>query len=58
MQDQHGYFPTVEQLMQEQGVCPIEDPDSLRGDFWPEDEPIELFLEALDEWRRRRRSEV
>jgi hypothetical protein len=58
MQDQRGTFPTIEQLMREQGRGPITDPNSLRGDFWPPDEPIELFLEALDEWRGRRRSDV
>jgi len=37
--------------MQEQGVGPIEDPTELLGDFWPSDEPIDRFLDALHEWR-------
>ena len=43
--------PTVEELMKEQGVNPVQDPRELLGDFWPEDEPLELFLDALREWR-------
>ena len=43
--------PTVEELIQQQGKGPLKDPAVLLGDFWPEDEPVELFLEALDEWR-------
>ena len=37
--------------MAEQGTGPITDVASLCGDFWPEDEPIEEFLETLREWR-------
>ena len=55
-QPQRGY-PTVEELMREQGVGPIKDPRELLGDFWPEDEPIELFLEALHEWRGHRKND-
>ena len=44
-------YPTLEELMQEQGVCPIADPRELLGDFWPDDESIELFLDALRDWR-------
>lgn len=43
--------PSFEQLMAEQGTGPITDVASLCGDFWPEDEPIEEFLETLREWR-------
>jgi hypothetical protein len=57
MEDALGCYPSIEQLMREQGVAPIEDPSKLEGDFWPEDEPIELFPQALDEWRGRRRSD-
>jgi hypothetical protein len=57
MEDRHRHFPSVEQLMREQGTRPIEDPNELVGDFWPPDEPIELFLEALDEWRGHRRND-
>jgi hypothetical protein len=43
--------PSVEQLMVEQGTGPIIDVSVLHGDFWPEDESIEAFLETLHEWR-------
>ena len=49
--DSRGGYPTVEELMRQQGVGPIRNPRELLGDFWPEDEPIELFLEAFHEWR-------
>ena len=35
--------PSVEQLVADVSV--------LHGDFWPEEESIEEFLEALHEWR-------
>ncbi|MEO8098377.1 MAG: hypothetical protein ABI811_11810 [Acidobacteriota bacterium] len=41
----------MEQLVAEQGSGPIADLSSLRGDFWPEDEPVEEFLAVLHEWR-------
>jgi hypothetical protein len=44
--------PTLEELISQQGKTPIEDPRILRGDFWPEFEPVEEFLAALHEWRR------
>jgi hypothetical protein len=43
--------PSVEQLVAEQGTGPITDVSVLHGDFWPEEESIEQFLEALHEWR-------
>lgn len=43
--------PSVEQLVAEQGTGPITDVSLLHGDFWPEEESIEEFLEALHEWR-------
>lgn len=43
--------PSVEQLVAEQGTGPITDVSVLHGDFWPEEESIEEFLEALHEWR-------
>lgn len=43
--------PSVEQLVTEQGTGPAIDVNVLRGDFWPEDESIEEFLETLHEWR-------
>jgi hypothetical protein len=53
----HRGYPTVDELMQEQGVGPIKDPSELLGDFWPEEEPIERFLEALHEWRGHRKND-
>jgi len=49
--------PSVEQLMAEQGTGPITDVSVLHGDFWPEEEPIEAFLEALHEWRGHKRTD-
>ena len=43
--------PSVEQLLAEQGTGPIMDVSVLHGDFWPEEESIEEFLETLHEWR-------
>ena len=43
--------PSVEQLVAQQGTGPVTDLTILRGDFWPEDESIEEFLETLHEWR-------
>ncbi|HEV2948865.1 MAG TPA: hypothetical protein VGX70_15945 [Gemmataceae bacterium] len=43
---------TIEQLAKEQGVKPIENPDDLLGDFWPEDESIDDFLLWLRRLRR------
>ena len=49
--------PSLEQLMAEQGAGPITDVSLLRGDFWPEEESIEEFLEALHEWRGHKRTD-
>lgn len=43
--------PDLETLARIQGVKPITDIDSLRGDFWPEDEDIDDFIETLYRWR-------
>ena len=47
--------PSFEHLMAEQGTGPITDVSVLHGDFWPEEESIEEFLETLYEWRGRKR---
>jgi len=47
--------PSIEELIADQGLVFPRDPKELLGDFWPEDEPIEDFLAALDEWRGRKR---
>lgn len=49
--------PSVEQLMTEQGTGPITDVSVLHGDFWPEQESVEEFLEALHEWRGHKRTD-
>lgn len=49
--------PSFEQLMAEQGTGPITDVSALHGDFWPEEESIEEFLETLYEWRGRKRAD-
>ncbi len=49
--------PSFEQLMAEQGTGPITDVSVLHGDFWPEEESIEEFLETLYEWRGRKRTD-
>src|SRR5947208_13486144 len=46
---------TVEELAVEQGVKPIENPDELLGDFWPEDESIDDFLIWLRKVRRQQK---
>ena len=43
--------PTLDDLIAQQGKGPVTDVRVLHGDFWPEDEQIEDFLAALDEWR-------
>jgi hypothetical protein len=43
--------------MAEQGTAPITDVSALHGNFWPEEEPIEDFLETLREWRGHRRTD-
>ena len=48
--------PSVEQLMAEQGTGPISDVSVLHGEFWPEEESIEDFLETLHEWRGHKRA--
>src|SRR5687768_16451998 len=43
---------TLEQLIAEQGVTPISNIDELVGDFWPEDEDPDEFVNWLREQRR------
>jgi hypothetical protein len=43
--------PTLDELIAHQGKGPVTDVQVLHGDFWPEDERIEDFLAALNEWR-------
>jgi hypothetical protein len=46
-------LPTIEELAAEQGVRPVESIDDLRGDFWPEDECIDEFLDWVYNVHRR-----
>lgn len=41
----------IEELVREQGVKPISDPDQLRGDFWPDDGSIEEFIAEIRKMR-------
>lgn len=49
--------PSVEQLVAEQGTGPITDVSVLHGDFWPEEESVEEFLETLHAWRGHKRTD-
>lgn len=41
----------IETLAERQGVQPVQDPSALLGG-WPEDEPVDDFLAARQEWRQ------
>ena len=43
--------PSIQELVAEQGTKFPADPAELLGDFWPEEDSIEDFLQALHEWR-------
>jgi hypothetical protein len=43
--------PSLDEIIAQQGKEPIADLAALHGDFWPEDESVEAFIEALHEWR-------
>jgi len=43
---------TLEQLIQSQRTPPITDISSLKGDFWPEDESADDFIEYIYQQRR------
>jgi hypothetical protein len=51
----HPFFSgkriTVEELAAQQGVKPVDNLDDLKGDFWPEEENIDEFIETLYRWR-------
>ncbi len=44
----------LQRLAAEQGVEPATRFEDLLGDFWPEDESMEEFLETLSSWRQDR----
>jgi hypothetical protein len=43
--------PTIEEMISEQGLTFPRDPRELLGNFWPEDESVDGFLEFLGESR-------
>jgi hypothetical protein len=43
--------PELETLADVQGVSPVQDTDELVADFWPEDESIDEFIDAVRRWR-------
>ena len=44
--------PTLEELAIQQGVFPVQNFDDLLGNFWPEEETADDFINAVEEWRR------
>src|SRR5215207_6593133 len=44
-------IPDLDALAEAQGVEPIGDIDELVADFWPEDESVEDFMDAVRRWR-------
>ena len=47
----------MEELLRAQGLTFPRDPQDLIGDFWPEEESIDDFLNALDECRGRKKTD-
>jgi hypothetical protein len=43
---------SVEELAKQQGVEPVTDVSALAGNFWPQDESSEEFIETLASWRK------
>ncbi len=50
-------YPTVEELIEAQGLTFPRDPRDLLGDFWPEEESVDDFLAARREWRGHARTD-
>jgi hypothetical protein len=49
--------PTVEALIEAQGLSFPRDPRDLLGSFWPEEESIDDFLASMREWRGHEKSD-
>lgn len=49
--------PSLGEIITQQGKGPIADLSDLHGNFWPEEESIEDFLDALHEWRGHKRQD-
>jgi hypothetical protein len=52
-----GGYPDAEELTATQGLTFLRDPHILLGDFWPEEESIDDFLNAMHEWRGHARTD-
>jgi hypothetical protein len=50
-------YPTTEELIAAQGLTFPRDPRELLGDFWPAEESIDDFLNAMHEWRGHARTD-
>jgi hypothetical protein len=48
----HGSQTDLDSLIAAQGVKPVARFEDLLGDFWPEEESADQFLQAVHEWRR------
>ena len=42
----------VQELAALQGVVPVEAFEDLLGDFWPDDENLDEFVDTVRSWRR------
>ncbi|MGE0200921.1 MAG: hypothetical protein AB7P76_08140 [Candidatus Melainabacteria bacterium] len=43
---------SVEALIAQQRVQPVQSLEALRGDFWPEAESMDDFVETIRRWRQ------
>lgn len=49
--------PAIDELAAEQQVDFPRDPHELRGNFWPDEESIDDFLESMRDWRGHARTD-
>ena len=43
--------PTILEIAARRGIKPIQSINELRGDFWPDDDNLDEFLQELRRWR-------
>ena len=43
---------TIRPTGQRENVKPVESLEELWGDFWPKDESVDEFIDAVRQWRR------
>jgi len=43
---------TIRPTGQRENVKPVESLEELWGDFWPKDESVDAFIDAVRRWRR------